>query len=148
MLYDPNWQPGPIIRRTDLTKAEIDSLLRVREALVTGKISARRFRMDTVIGTVPHCGTVGCIAGWMGIFAMSDDNMSAKQIGKVTNPHSPVWKKKYFMHLDENKFGALFYGNISKKIKPKDAIKAIDNFFAGKRWPWIGYGDWGVKDAV
>jgi hypothetical protein len=33
MLYDPNWQPGPIIKRTDLTKTWQEILLKAADLI-------------------------------------------------------------------------------------------------------------------
>lgn len=137
MLFDPKWTPkipAPPIKRKNLTKREIELLLRVREGLLDGTISKRQFQMDMVADVHTRCGTVGCIAGWMGVFEMVDDGISPSQIKK----HIFAQSSRYFSRVGASKFHALFHGFFrdgDDEIGPQDGIKAIDRFLV-KEDPW------------
>lgn len=161
MLYDPNWKPKTdektdevVIKRDDLTKDELWGLLRVREALKSGVITAKQFEMDRTFGQT-HCGTVGCIGGWMGTFLALRDGIDMESVHDYFDannqpPRATLKKlKACFAPIDSaalgGKFHHLFYPEpvyeetqyyFGMKATPEDGIKAIDNFLAGERFPW------------
>lgn len=167
MLYDPKWKPKDevVILRDDLSKSEIWALLRVREALKSGEISAKHFQMDTTFDK-QSCGTVGCIGGWMGIFTALKKGFSEAEIhdSRKLDAVDRENLERCFLPIEEDPDGiysTLFYPmtvpgrckyNIGRKATPQDGVNAIENFLRGETYPWK---DWkpqkkeeGIKNAV
>lgn len=150
MLFDPNWKPQtdatPVIKRKGLTKSEIDALLWVREGLKSGQITNKQFQMDNSINVKRGCGTVGCVAGWMGMYQLvEEEGLTPRQINKRIHDAEeteagtlPEVKKL----LDKKKFESLFYMRQfypnSRGNPPTAAqgVEAIDRFLAGEKSPW------------
>lgn len=157
MLYDPNWKPKDevVIKRDDLTAAQVKALLRVREALKTGEISRKQFNMDITCDHRQGCGTVGCIGGWMGLFESLDAGLTMDEIfrkdGKISAKAAEYFAPIHGSWSAANIFYNLFYPHpvpgktrycFGYKATPKDGIKAIENFLAGEEYPWK---DWNGK---
>jgi hypothetical protein len=165
MLYNKNWKPKETVKinRKDLTEDETWALLRVREALLSGEITAAQFQMDTCYEnntvTKTQCGTFGCIGGWMGIFIALREGYSLRRIFTnlerreedidLSNPKIDAC----FAAIDgaDVKFHQLFYPSytpgksaysISQRATPEDGVRAIENFLLGAEYPWK---DWKLK---
>jgi hypothetical protein len=114
--------------RIDLKPLELMALCRVRTALESGEIRARRFKMDTQWeenDVHAKCGAVGCIGGWAWFFMQQDRMESPSTFGMST------W-------MSVGRYHELFYPNdlIMECAKPADGAVAITNFLMGDKHPW------------
>lgn len=129
---------GEAIRREveqTLTEEKVLKALRkVQRKLRTGEIDPIHFNMETCADKT-SCGTVGCIGGWLGLELIGVKRAKLRHTWAATNimdDATEVVKTKPGLH-------ALFYhySNADYRARtPKEAVKAITEFFKGERHPW------------
>lgn len=100
------------------------------------------FNMANVLITArdaTHCGTIGCIGGYMGL-ANGQGGMGIAHylVGGGVNganlPAAYTRLERLFCPIDEHGTSLNY-----DPIKPKDAVVALDRFFAGAAFPWAPY---------
>lgn len=128
--------------RTDLELKEIEALCRVRTALETGEISARRFRMDTVWepNNYNKCGSVGCLGGWASYYlGLQRNQMDTWMAGyKLSSLGAIDTGIDTGLIFASSRFYYLFYPSdaVMNVAKPADGAQAITNFLMGEANPW------------
>lgn len=134
--------------RLGLTFAQLGALLGVRELLkmealefahrggyitwenaIHASGSAHLFNMNVACRMNEHCGSVGCIGGSMGLLL----GMTAPQATTFTETAPYKLRELFYPKMAKHRYVTVDYD----KITPAQAIKAINNFLAGKR-PWEG----------
>lgn len=137
-----------------------EALKTVRTWLETKQIKARDFNMELVLKnycTSKHCGTVGCIGGWVTVAlrAYEPKTLKGMRVDTYRITSEETFGEQDAFHdileltQDEN-FNArcekLFYPQpwVSKeagnsgtwKFSREQGIQAIDNFLKGRKDPW------------
>lgn len=121
-----------------LTQPELDALVRVRGRLSEGKIA---FALDTSTGSgarfnmtfsfiAQECGTIGCIAGWVGYDLAGGERYEANRRTDrlLDNSDGGLWSL-FYPDVEYSRWGS---------IVPADAVRAIDNFLSTGEPDWAG----------
>ena len=116
-----------------LTEPEYCALVKVRAALADGSITDNQFNMsDWWEPGEKQCDSIGCIGGWANTFGRADHinmdytycRINARSAEERREPESNPEELFYPPYRDWN------------KIKPRHAIKAIDNFLMTGEPKW------------
>src|ERR1700681_1118670 len=125
-----------------ISKELREDLEELQLMLEDGTIEEKEFSMDIFCSLrddveTETCETVGCIGGWLtwlqGYRAMDEE--TGKMEPALTSPTNEEGTWNLFMPSDEADAsnGADFWN----WIKPKHAVKAIQNLLDGERDPWL-----------
>lgn len=101
--------------------------------VVQAHLLARKIELDmnAFISSSPYCGSAKCIGGWLSVLVMHE-KFGGNPLG--------LWdvSAQFYRRL-ENLFFPVFESgkNVDyRKLTSKQAVKAIQNFLEGSKFPW------------
>jgi hypothetical protein len=134
------------VNQLGITQAELEALLWTRQQLVDHAINGNGNKFDMNYPSKNyHCGTSGCIGGWMKIHMLEvapDD----KGVFRL-DPHEESVVDSYVNTSRSRTLGPLFYPALPddhplrtewERITPAHGVQAIDNFLNTGDPNWIG----------
>lgn len=113
-------------------------LLKIAAEIASGVIPWNEFSMASFCNT-KGCGSVRCIGGWLSrrMNLPPTENDPTYKVGVSPAMEQRLSRLFYVTHHKEMIDTSLFWSYIKKK----DVIHAINNFLAGKAYPWQDFLD-------
>jgi hypothetical protein len=132
--------------KKNLRKTHYAALVKVRNGLKSGRIPEDHFNMGVIVSSGDreiqgHCGTVGCIGGWMGIYLSRQYSVALKDYCALKNGYDledfVVDQSRTYGYRD------LFFPHVLddldiswSAVTPGMAVDAIDNFLNTGKPDW------------